>query len=348
MRYLCLAISVLAVPWAAGCGRAAPTAVKVFHAGSLSAPFQELERLFERQNPGVDIQREAYGSAAAVRQVTELDRPAGVIGSADYRLIDQLMVGSEPAHADWNVLFARNSVGLAYMEGTPAPSDADWSELLLDEDVRVGMSNPNLDPCGYRSLCCCWLGQEVMGKDGLFDGLVLANANVSVTAEGDTAVIEVPEHVRYTGRLVMRPKETDLLALLETGAIDYVFIYRSVARQHELGFYEPPEEVNLSSAALAEPYAQVAVRQFADRAEQATLIGASPIVYGATVPRAAPHPEEAQRFVQLLLSEEGRRILRDNGQPPLVPPVLSPASREHAVPTSISRSLEQEAPQGDA
>ena len=44
----------------------------VFHAGSLGVPFEELEAEFEARHPGVDVQREAAGSAQSVKKITEL------------------------------------------------------------------------------------------------------------------------------------------------------------------------------------------------------------------------------------------------------------------------------------
>jgi molybdate/tungstate transport system substrate-binding protein len=305
--------------------------LKVFHAGSLSLPFQRLERIFEQSNPGLDVQREAYGSATVIRQVTELGRPADLVASADYRLIDRLMIEGNPPSADWNVLFARNAIIVAYGRADD-PMDADnWAETLMRDEVRVGMSNPNQDPCGYRGLFCTYLA-----GGNLFRELVLANSNLTVAQGNGNAVIGVPGDVRYTGRLVMRPKETDLIALLESGVIDFLFIYRSVAEQHGLHFMEFPVEVDLSSPALGEHYGKVSVEQFADRPERKALVQASPIVYGLTIPRGAPHPERALRFAELALSERGRRVFEENGQPPIAPPLLSPASTATALPRPLA------------
>ena len=48
--------------------------LKVFHAGSLTAPFKEIERKFERkfEDEGIDVQREIGGSVKTVRKITEL------------------------------------------------------------------------------------------------------------------------------------------------------------------------------------------------------------------------------------------------------------------------------------
>ncbi|MBS3826003.1 tungstate ABC transporter substrate-binding protein WtpA, partial [Candidatus Bipolaricaulota bacterium] len=47
------------------------TNLKVFHAGSLSIPFKQIEKKFEVSHPDVDVQLEAHGSVVAIRQVTE-------------------------------------------------------------------------------------------------------------------------------------------------------------------------------------------------------------------------------------------------------------------------------------
>jgi len=44
------------------------TVLKVFHAGSLGEPFQELEAEFEARHPGVDVQREGAGSAQSIKK----------------------------------------------------------------------------------------------------------------------------------------------------------------------------------------------------------------------------------------------------------------------------------------
>jgi molybdate/tungstate transport system substrate-binding protein len=325
----------MALLHATGCGPGERTPLKVFHAGSLTVPFERLERAFEGDNPRVDVQREAYGSAAAIRQVTELGRPADVLASADAGLIDRLMIEADRKAAAWNVLFARNTMCLAYRDAERAVTPADWGAKLMDARTRVGMSDPNRDPCGYRSLACVYLADTVLGKDGLFGALVGANSGVTIRRDGPAAQIRVPSDVAYNGRLFLRPKEVDLLALLETGVIDYLFIYRSVAVQHGLPYLALPDQINLGQPELAELYGRVTVVQFADRPERTVAVAASPIVYGLTVPLSARRPALALKFVRLVLSERGRAILGECGQPALSPAAFSTASDAEATPLDL-------------
>jgi len=115
----------------------------------------------------------------------------------------------------------------------------------------------------------------------------------------------------------IKPKEVDLMADLEAGAIDYLFIYRSVAEQHGVQFVELPDEINLSNTTFAENYSKVVVRR-ADGGE----VRGKPIVYGVTIPdRYGPSDEErpyAEAFVRMLLGEVGGGILSEAGQQPCV------------------------------
>ena len=320
----------------AGCGQGASTPLRVFEADSLARPFQQVERLFERQHPGVDVQRESYGSAVAIRQVTELGRPADLVASADYLLIDHMMV-SGPGAADWNVLFARNAVVIAWLDPENALTAGDWARVLADGGRRVGLSDPNQDPCGYRSLFAVYLAQERLGKEGLFGRLVLDHSNLKLARENGRAVIQVPSDVRYDAPLAMRPDAVKLLGVLEAGAIDCVFIYKSVALQHGLAYLDLPDEANLGNPALAGQYDVVRAREYADRPDRSVLVAATPIVYGFTVPRSAPHPALALEFARLLLSAAGRRIMEENGQTPVEPAVYSPASRTAGAPFDLKQ-----------
>ena len=292
----------------------------IFHAGSLSAPMEHMEEVFEKRHPDVDVQRQAYGSAMAIRQVTELGKKADVVGSADYKLIDRMMIEGEKPTADWNLMFASNGMCIAHNENWPGDANGDWAEVLARDDVAVGISNPNHDPCGYRSVIAMCLAEEnVAGADGLFDKLVGNNSDITRRTEGEGWVIEVPGDPAARGRLKIRPKETDLIALLNSGAIDCMIIYRSVAVEQGLDYVALPPEVNLAAPDMGSLYESVKLVMFADRPGKSVEVSGSSITYGLTVPKDAPHLDLAEKFVGLVLSEEGQEVLHECGLKPLTP-----------------------------
>jgi len=117
----------------------------------------------------------------------------------------------------------------------------------------------------------------------------------------------------------MRPKEVDLVALLEAGELDYAFEYSSVAAQHKLNFVRLPTEIDLSSEEFKDYYAKAEVKVTGKRPGEFLTIKGKPIVYGVTIPKNFPRQEIAIAWVDFLLSSEGRAIMEANGQPPITP-----------------------------
>lgn len=268
----------------------------LIHAGSLAVPFQELSALFMQMYPNVEVKAEAHGSRDCARYVMDLDKRYDVMGSADYAVIDTLLI---PDYAEFNIRFATNEMAIAYTERSLYADEItadNWHEILLRDDVAFGRADPNRDPCGYRTVMVFQLAEQDTGLFGL------------------AAELQAKDGQKY-----IRPKETDLLALLEAGEIDYLFIYRSVCQQHNLAMVLLPDEVNLKSAELAELYAVATVQLTG--AEPGTFVTAtgSPMVYGVTIPNNAENRELAELYVELLLSPAGQAIMEHNGQPAIIP-----------------------------
>ncbi len=283
----------------------------IFHAGSLSVPLKEISEAFQSEHPGVRILREAAGSRDCARKITDLGRACDVMASADYAVIDSLLI---PKAADWNIKFAGNEMVIAYNEKSKHASEItgeNWPEMVMRDDVSFGRSDPNADPCGYRTVLAVKLAEKHYRIPGFADAFV----------QKDT---------RY-----LRPKETDLLALLETHAIDYLFIYRSVAEQHGLKWLPLPDEVNLKKAELAGLYKSVSVEITGTAPGTKTTQVGEPMVYGVTIPNNAPNPKAALAFVTFLLEKDkGLAIMERNGQPAMVP---STTATYDALPDSLKR-----------
>ncbi len=272
----------------------------IFHAGSLSVPFREVSRLFNERYPNVSIRAEAAGSRDTARKVSDLGRSCDVLGSADYKVIDNLLI---PEHADFNIRFATNEMVIAYTDRSTHAGGItaeNWPYVLLADTVMFGRSDPNRDPCGYRTVMIFQLSERYYEIPGLGRKLQEKHA-----------------------RKFIRPKETDLLALLEAGEIDYLFIYRSVASQHGLKFITLPDEVNLRSAEFAELYANATVEVTGKKPGEFMTRKGAPMVYGVTIPKNCENRELAEAWVESLLSAEGRAIMERNGQPAIVPALTS-------------------------
>jgi len=281
----------------------------VFHAGSLAVPMREIANAFMEEHPGVVVLREAAGSRESARKISDLHRPCDILASADYAVIDSLLI---PEFAGWNIRFAGNEMAIVYGGESRHAAELtaeNWFNVLLRDDVAFGRSDPNADPCGYRTILTLKLAETYYGQRGL-------------------AARFLKKDTRY-----IRPKETDLLALLETGSVDYVFLYRSVGIQHGLKWLPLPDSINLKNPALADRYAGVSVELTGKEPGTVMTQKGEAMVYGVTIPKNAPNPAAAVAFLEFLLAKDkGLAILEKHGQPSIVP---SPATHYELIPESL-------------
>ncbi len=288
----------------------------IFHAGSLSKPLEDLSKEFKEymksKGYDVEIRTESSGSVDAVRKITDLGRKADVIAVADYLLLRGMMY---PKYTDFYIAFATNEIVLAYTSNSKYANEIDadnWYDILTKENVIFGFSDPNRDPCGYRTLMAIKLADYRYGKK-VFKELIENNTNI----KAEDGEILVPPEISINGKIVIRPKSVELLGLLESGTIDYAFEYKSVALQHNLKFVELPKEINLKDPELEKHYAKVNVfLEFKNK-----TIPAKPIVYGVAIPKNAEHRDLAIEFLKFMLSEKGRKIFEKNYQDFLPKPI---------------------------
>lgn len=322
---LCLA------PILMGCTPVTPvskTPLVVFAAGSLIVPFGQLEQAFEEAHRDVDVQLEYHGSIQVIRYVTEIKQEIDVVASADQALMPMLMYGTvDPdtgqPYADWTIRFAGNRLALAYTDRSAYHDEItadNWYEVITREDVRLGFSDPRFDPSGYRALMALKLAENVYGVRGIFDSVLRGQFETAITwfwDEGET-LISVPELLatKADSRVVLRGSSIHLASLVESGDVDYAFLYESVIRQQGFHMVELPAGVNLGEEASASDYAKVHVHlDFQRFTSVRPEFTAEPIAYGITIPSNAPHPEAAARFVAFLLGDGGRAIMAANYHP---------------------------------
>ena len=283
----------------------------IFHAGSLSVPFRQISEEFRKENPNVEILLESAGSRACARKITDLNRECDIMISADYTVIDNLLI---PDHTTWNIRFASNEMTIVYHETSKYADEINqknWYEILMQDDVIFGRSDPESDPCGYRAVLTSKLAENHYKLDGFATKFFTKDVNY------------------------IRPKEVDLLALLESNTIAYNFLYRSVAQQHGLKYLLLPDEINLKNTGLAEIYAQVTIDLTGKKPGEKITKKGEPMVYGLTILENAPHKELALKFVDFLLNKEkGMKIMEENGQPSIIPSV---SENYDAIPEQLKK-----------
>lgn len=298
---------VLMLAFVTGCGKQEAPGTKeisILHAGSLSIPFKEMAREFMVKYPGYVIKLEGHGSRTCARQISDLGREIDIMASADSAVIRNLLM---PEHADFCIDFTTNEMALMFTKTSKFADEIthdNWHRILLREEVEFGHSDPNADPCGYRAILTMQLAETHYQVDNLFNLLKEKMPKKNI-----------------------RPKETDLIAMLEAGELDYIFIYRSVAEQHHAKYLILPDEINLKSADKAELYKTVSINITGKKPGEWIEKKGAPMVYGITIPKKAPNPEAAALFVAFVLGRDGQAIMKKNGQPEILPPTVDNAEK---------------------
>lgn len=227
----------------------------VFAAASLTRPLTALRDSFQRVHD-TPLLIELGGSLELARKITELGRVPDILMLAD----DEVIAALVPTYLDWYVRFGTNRMVVAYRDqarGADSITPDNWWRVLSRRDTRVGRADPKVAPVGRHALTLLQRAEAFYQQKDLADSVL----------------------ARSPDRL-LRPTATELAALLETGEVDYILEYESVAQQYGFRFVALPTEL------------------------------APPILYGVSVPRQAPSVASANRFVAFLLSDAGRRVLR--------------------------------------
>jgi molybdate/tungstate transport system substrate-binding protein len=271
------------------------TEIIVFHAGSLSVPFKNLAEEYEKRNPNIKILMESSGSLIAARKVSELKKPCDIVAVSDNFVINEILI---PQYTSWSIRFATNEIVIAYQDKAKYASEissTNWMDILLRKDVIFARADPNADPCGYRTVMMFSLAEQYYGLPGFKDKMVSKNTNY------------------------IRPKEVDLVGLIEGNVIDYMIQYKSVAIQHKLKFIELPKEINLGDPTKKDLYKSISMEIAGNTPSSKVSVTGDYINYSLTILKDAPHSKEAINFILFILSKDGMEIIKKNGQEPLIP-----------------------------
>lgn len=266
----------------AGCSSSNSTGkIELLSAGSLSIILgNKVGESFE-QETGITFQGEFHGSNAVMRFITSGQKSPDVVASADGSLLrDEL----QPDYTTWDVVFASNSVGITYNPNTQVgrilENGTPWYRALREADSEIAMSDPDLDPLGYRTVQMFKLAEEYYDVDGLAQDLI--------------------------NRLEIDPQEAHLLAGIETGDRAAAVCYKNMAVDHGLPFISLPDELNFSNPEYADHYAQATYTT-----DEGRTIEGTPVLYNVAVLTSADHPENGQQFLKYLL--QNRDVLSKNG-----------------------------------
>ncbi|KAG6592786.1 molybdate/tungstate transport system substrate-binding protein [Phytophthora cinnamomi] len=270
--------------------------VTIYHAGSLVGLMDDKLAPAFTAATGIATSLLAKGSVKLANLIVNGSQ-ADVFISADASVNTELLMGDANDNLiSWYITFGETSVGIGYYPESPyadvfkAVQNGSllWYEALLQNpDVKLGRTDPDADPKGYRTVMMFELAEKYYNTSGLVSG-ILGNA---------------------TNRDQIFSEE-NLETYLSSGDLDVGFFYAVEAGSlSTINFITLPEEINMGNPALDDEYATVSYTN----SETGTVYNGSASIYTVTILNNATHMSEAEEFVAYLLSSDGQTILTEQG-----------------------------------
>ena len=263
----------------------------ILHDISLAQSFKELAKSFEKSHPTIKVRLEGAAGLLVARKVSDMGRRADIVAVTDYRTIQRVLL---PKLCEWYVCFAHDEMVVAFTQQSTRRDkirSSNWFRIVTEKDVTMGLAEAATDPCGYRTKIVFQLAESYYRS--------------KVRGKRISELLNNPPR-----KPIVRPTTMELLPLLQTGAIDYIFTYRSVAEQQNLMYVRMKELLNLSAPHMVRFYRRAKVKIPANQAGgEATEQAGEPIVYAFTMMKECKNTKEARLFADYLIGPEGARVL---------------------------------------
>ncbi|UPM42964.1 extracellular solute-binding protein [Halocatena salina] len=195
------------------------------------------------------VQIETHGSARIARMVKEGIRDPDIVVVADTALFNA------PLNPSWYSVFTSNAVVIASNTATEdgkrvGRTSQAWYELVADDDINLGRTDPKADPLGYRTLFVIDLAARYYEVDGLAS-TILADEQIY--------------------------PESSLMTRFETGAVDVAIAYRNMAVERGYDYIDLPDPIDLSAPEYTEDWYSTVTYTLPD----GTAVQGGTISYGA-------------------------------------------------------------------
>ena len=294
------ALAAAAIGLPTGLASAAPEALDIAYAGSMSSVMEGPIKRALAQAMNLDLHGRAQGSSALAQLIISGSiRPDVFIPITPGPMQIVLRTGkAESAQA-----VARTEMVIAYsprsrfaprFEAAAKTGGDSWLQLLEEPDLRFGRTDPITDPQGRNIIFTMMLAAKLYGTADLREKILGAPLN---------------EKQIFT--------EPSLQARLQSGELDAASAYKIQPGPFHLTYLSLPKEINLSGDNVHAEHPEVSLRV------GGKAYTPEPLIYYAAALKDAPNPKGAVSFCQWLTGEEASTIFRRyNYDPPGKLPAL--------------------------
>lgn len=267
--------------------------VNVAYAGSLVNLMEHKLGPAFQHDSGYTYQGKGAGSTALANQIKSKLISPDVFISASTGAYSSLSGDANGNIVSWYMSFAATSMVVGYSPKSSfagqfqaaASGTTPWYQVLESSGLRLGRTDPALDPKGVNTLFTMQLAEKYYQQPGLAAKILGANNN--------------PAQIF--------PEET-LVARLGSGQLDAGFFYLNEVKDAGLPYVTLPARINLGDPTQASYYAQA---KYAPTT--GTVQIGKPILYSVTIPSTVKNQAGADAFVSYLLGDPGKTVATAGG-----------------------------------
>ena len=278
---------------ATGGGSGAKGKVNVAYAGSLVNLMEHhLGPAFATAS-GYSFEGEGAGSTALANQIKSRLISPDVFISASPAAYTTLQGAANGNLVRWYVTYATTSMVIGFSPKSQfaaqlesaASGQTPWYRALETPGLRLGRTDPKLDPKGVNTLYTLQLAESYYAQPGLAQKLLGGAENANQ----------------------IFPEE-ELVARLTAGQLDAGFFYLNEVKDAGLPYIALPAQINLGDAAQASAYKAA---KYTDTSGETHYGG--PIAFSVTIPNTVRNEAGAEAFIAYLLGSQGRSALTADG-----------------------------------
>jgi molybdate/tungstate transport system substrate-binding protein len=202
---------------------AAGSTVSVLYAGSLVNLMERSAGPAFEQKSGDRFQGYAGGSNQVANEIKGKLRRGDVFISANPKVDEQLMGQANGDWVQWYVAFAESPLVIGYNASSRFLDDLknkSWYEVLAEPGIKVGRTDPKLDPKGALTIELLKRAEVFYKKPGLTEQIIGAPDNQSQ----------------------ILPEET-LVGRLQSGQLDVGFFYSTETSAAKIPAIKLPDEI---------------------------------------------------------------------------------------------------------